>query len=554
MNSHNNRFSAIEKAIITDVNLAINDISGAKPILIVPFDGLQFYGNQLYNDAAMYDYNDINQEYDHTGTFIASASSNNADAYKAFNYSTSGWKSGSGGGQVPSQIYDVTTGPNGQPFNYLSAYGNVHFGPSFYNRNISTQVTAPSVKKADGTISTYNKTNVYGEWLQIKLPSETPVFLYRYSIKVPPPININSPKDQTAINNYVNNSDGRDPYYLAKANNVLQTPPVRLTSNFPKIFAVVGSLDGKNWYYIDQQAFIDPPDLPSNTSNLNVSGQGFEVDSSNNTVYFEVNSINHYTYFRLIITELFPGNSQSQIVQFSLFAFIDNVTPNKESLLKMSYGLPNLESFVTKNMQSSIATPYYAPYQDNLRKMDPFIMKQENSPQYVTGMDSTAFTWDYFGRSDDPRLVDEYNKQKSMISQAKTIPNLLSSLESYTIENFDSNGFSQGVSSDPNFVNNNQLLPMVSIYNDYLSKQQQVNQNYYDMSQNIHDFKHQYAKLMNDPNDKYDFKASSFNKAPTQLDGLINDNREIIMQQNSMYILSTITVTTLVLALILVYK
>jgi hypothetical protein len=81
-----------------------------------------------------------------------------------------------------------------------------------------------------------------------------------------------------------------------------------------------------------------------------------------------------------------------------------------------------------------------------------------------------------------------------------------------------------------------------------------VNQNYYDMRQNVQTFKDQYTKMANDPNDKYDFKASSFNKAPTQLDGLINDNREIIMQQNSMYILSTITVATLVLALILVYK
>ena len=549
MSSHSSRFSAIEKAIIVDVNLGINDISGAKPIMIIPYQGLIFSKNQLDNDVAMYDYNDINEEYDHTGTFIASASSNNQDAYKAFNYSTSGWKSSNGGGQVPSQIYDVATGPNGRPSNYLSAYGNVHFGPSFYNRNISTPVSAPSVKKADGTTPPYGITNVYGEWLQIQLPSETPIFLYRYSIKVPSPTNISLPTDVSDIKNYANNSDGRDPYYLVKAKNLLQPPPVRLTSNFPKVFTVAGSLDGKNWYYIDQQAFIDPPDLPSNTAKLNVSGQGFEIDSSNNTIYFEVNSIDHYTYFRLIITELFPGNTQAQIVQFSLWAFIDNVTPNSSSLLPMSYGVPNLESFATQNIQ-----PSHAPYQDNLRKRNPYIMKQENSPQYVTGMDSTAFSWDYIGRSDDPRLVDEYNKQKSMISQAKAIPNPLSGLESYTIENFDSKGFSQGVSSNPDVVNNNQLLPMVSIYNDYLSKQQQVNQNYYDMSQNVQSFKDQYTKLMNDPNDKYDFKASSFNKAPTQLDGLINDNREIIMQQNSMYILSTITVATLVLALILVYK
>ena len=48
--------------------------------------------------------------------------------------------------------------------------------------------------------------------------------------------------------------------------------------------------------------------------------------------------------------------------------------------------------------------------------------------------------------------------------------------------------------------------------------------------------------------------GNNFNKPPTQLDGIISDNKEIIMQQNNIFILSTITITTLVLALLLVSK
>ena len=76
----------------------------------------------------------------------------------------------------------------------------------------------------------------------------------------------------------------------------------------------------------------------------------------------------------------------------------------------------------------------------------------------------------------------------------------------------------------------------------------------YDLSQNIQDFSNNYFNALNAPNDKYDMSGNNFNKPPTQLDGIISDNKEIIMQQNNIFILSTITITTLVLALLLVSK
>ena len=45
--------------------------------------------------------------------------------------------------------------------------------------------------------------------------------------------------------------------------------------------------------------------------------------------------------------------------------------------------------------------------------------------------------------------------------------------------------------------------------------------------------------------------TNGFNKPPTRTDGWINDNKEMVLQQNTIYLLSTITIATLVIGLIL---
>ena len=148
--------------------------------------------------------------------------------------------------------------------------------------------------------------------------------------------------------------------------------------------------------------------------------------------------------------------------------------------------------------------------------------------------------WEYFSNDIDSGLLDKYREQKETISQAKKDKNPLSNLEPFSGENADS------IKS--------QIAPITSSYTGYITSQQQINDNYYVMGNNIASFNSLYGNITTRTDDKYDFRGNGFARAPTKIDGWINDNKEIVMQQNSIYILSTITIASLVLALILVTK
>jgi hypothetical protein len=92
---------------------------------------------------------------------------------------------------------------------------------------------------------------IYGEWLQIQLPKLSGVFLFKYGILIP------------------------DSW----------TDPI----SFPKKFVVVGSKDGQTWNFLDQQNLTEKPD------------DGFQE--------FNINSTEKYTYFRLIVCELFSNHT-----------------------------------------------------------------------------------------------------------------------------------------------------------------------------------------------------------------------------------------------------
>ena len=598
----NNR-TELETAIINDAYGKKMDIS-ANPIQIVPFPGgiqnpgdkkfedntlinvCDNSGNSEYKKCYIYDGNDINLQYDHTGIYVASASSvydYNYDAFNAFNNDGKGWRSSPQWNNTNSGTATTSGAKSINLYKYTDAngndstekYGRPHYGSSFLNSN-TTKTTVKYGAGNNGSASS-NKTindsvvagptvDIYGEWLQIETPS--PVYLYNYSIRVPGPsagfkdggdYSTNTyPLDKSSTQNYINNENGPDQKdgftsiiegldgtseclynnrpdgeggcrwgsKLSKQEDVfnsnfswtmtpdrrLMTPTDRWTSHFPKVFTVVGSTDGKNWYYIDQQSFVDPPDLPKTTQdsyllskgNTYTKGYGHEKNTGANIIKFEVNTVDKYSFFRLIISEMFPNNSYVHITTWTLSAFIDNFTPNKRSKEEASY-----ESFT------------------NFR---------ENSQEYVTGMKN----WEYFSNDIDSGLLDKYREQKETISQAKKDKNPLSNLEPFSGENADS------IKS--------QIAPITSSYTGYITSQQQINDNYYVMGNNIASFNSLYGNITTRTDDKYDFRGNGFARAPTKIDGWINDNKEIVMQQNSIYILSTITIASLVLALILVTK
>ena len=482
-----------------------SQIINSAPILVVPLQSstvnIPFNTNQTNNTTPFYDDNDRAQMFDHTGTYTITASSvqdGTTSAFNAFNtVKDSCWKSANITGNVSASIFDISSSA---PITYKNTYHNPHFGTSYYNSTTATAVMMP-----DGT----SPTNIYGEWLQIELP--VPIFLYRYTIRVPGTDASNAvyPSDYPNILSYLNLVASNSPT-IKPLSEPFESPQAP-TSHFPKTFVLAGSKDGAHWSLVDQRAFSLPPDM------------------SYSEVTFDINSIDNYTYYRLIVSELFPGNSQVQICKLSLYAFLDRFTPNPRTL-------KTVENFRTR---------------------------ENYSPQYVTDMDYyKPVSWDYFSKGTDIKLIQEQKKQRLEIEGAKQQAKPVSSLGYFTVEPFytgtntaiDDHSFQSKLYTNPKDVANNQVAPMIAIYNDYILKQQQVNQNYFDLSKNIYDFSHNYYTTLADPNDTYDLSANNFNRPPTKLDGLLVDNKEIIMQQNSMYILSTITIATLVLALILVTR
>jgi hypothetical protein len=128
-----------------------------------------------------------------------------------------------------------------------------------------------STYQGGGNNSNYWRTTIYnekkivpisGEWIQIQLPKR--VYLNKYRISTPSP------------------------------NKGIYT--------FPTKFMILGSNDGKSWSYVDYH-------------NIDTTNQ--TMKQSYNT--FEIVTTNRYSYYRLIIMEMPPGNSVVRITSWSLY-------------------------------------------------------------------------------------------------------------------------------------------------------------------------------------------------------------------------------------------
>jgi hypothetical protein len=474
--------------------------------------------------------------YNHIGEYTISCSTYDPN-YKpenAFNKSNRGWRSNNNLTGNSNTITTVTknsannTYSSATPVVNSTNYFNPHFGPSFFNvTSASTNVTNTNV------IGNISNNTITGEWLQIQLPQ--PIYLFKYIIIVPSPkLNKNDNlKDfldtfKDSNNNSIKIPD--QPHYSSYYSQDQKTG--HYVSYIPKIFTIVGSNDGVKWYYVDQQNFVTPPDLSYSylKSNPNLKkSYNIETYGSTSKIICNVNSVEHYTYFRLIVNEMFPGNQQVRINEWDIYAFVDIITSNADSLKDISHNNFKLNS-------NGIIEPFTS---------------KTNSLEYLTGMQSN---WDYLTNNIDTGLMNLYKEQMSNINDGRD-PKLLPHLEGFSLtklENFDSHGFieyNDNVSSQQ--IINNQIIPLNQIHVDLINSQNNVNKNYYDLSQNIYDFSNNYYNLLKDPDDKYDLKSNNFNKPPTKIDGWINDNKEMVLQQNSIYILSTITIATLVIALII---
>jgi hypothetical protein len=182
---------------------------------------------------------------------------------------------------------------------------------------------------------------------------------------------------------------------------------------------------------------------------------------------------------------------------------------------------------------------------------------------------------DYELLSDKPFIVsDKYNigynglndeTQKLLIKNWKYING--SGVEK---ENFDNRGYKESKdvvnqsanpgdnNNIPNSIIQNQINPIIQISDDYSKLQKNVNDKYYDISNSILKIKNNNKTgirdiLSNDPNNIYDYSGNLFNynnMKPKKENALKEDINTMILEQNNVLILGTITVATLLIGAI----
>jgi len=246
-----------------------------KPFQILPFpDGrTKFTSNTLVIDNPMFDENDIHEIYDHTGEYVVTASSYSDNTHMPYNVFNGGrvssWKTNFADNKYVFKTEAPIPGYCKDPYN------SSNNGPSSYQGGGSSKTKY--VTKVDNI-------DYKGEWIQIQLPTTSPIYLFRYSITTPR-----------------QNDD---------------------ICRFPRSFLLAGSKDGSNWTYIDLQTLQlnNPPSTSDKTYNVNVA--------------------EHYRYLRFIFLDMFPKNKFLEINKIDLYGFI-TITPNRNAIEE---GFDNIDS------------------------------------------------------------------------------------------------------------------------------------------------------------------------------------------------------------------
>ena len=158
-----------------------------------------------------------------------------------------------------------------------------------------------------------NKTEIPGEWIEIKLPYK--IYLTSYSIT---------------------------------------TPTFTITNTFPKKFTLVSSTDGETWDYVDQH-LINNDEMPSKNAP---------------TKTLSVTSYKKYSYFRLIITQMGDEMSLLRISNIKLKGTpeLDSVPETFSTLHRSMDGVTNKYNKQNDYILdgADLYRPTYSNYIDNV--------------------------------------------------------------------------------------------------------------------------------------------------------------------------------------------
>lgn len=298
----------------------ISSLNNITPIQLVPFtdNDIMFTSSKLSVTKPIVD---NSFSYTHMGDYVISASSFKNDTcapYRAFNnVSSSYWETDSSGNE------DFNS-PSTEKRTYSSAY----IQNPFSNSTLANSAYQGGGLKSNTWSTMVGQNPIQGEWLQIALPSIAPIFLYKYSILTP--------------------------------------VPVGGIMTFPSKFMVVGSSDGQNWDYVDQQNLSSPRDT-----------------SDGKPVFFNLNVTKNYNYYRLIVSEMFKQNSVLRINELALYGTTEHVV-NKETFVGMN-------SFIPATYEISKANIKYIDYKNSVsleeqnKKAESYVLENglENQSQNI---------------------------------------------------------------------------------------------------------------------------------------------------------------------------
>ena len=136
---------------------------------------------------------------------------------------------------------------------------------------------------------------------------------------------------------------------------------------FPQCFYIVGSNDGIKWYFLDTHTIKNNKNLEEATFNLN--------------------SIEKYTYFRLIINSLFENNDIVTIIKWQISGVIEDSPINNINYSK-NINIENGESFsnISANSFTPINnyTPTYTYYNNSsVLVLSEFEIKKDINTKYL---------------------------------------------------------------------------------------------------------------------------------------------------------------------------
>jgi hypothetical protein len=282
-----------------------------------------------------------------------------------------------------------------------------------------------------------NNNNILGEWIQIQIPYK--LYLDNYSLLSHPIIN-----EYSTVSN---------------------TPEI-LKKNCPKQFYLLGSNNGVNWNIIDQRNLLNVP-----------------MDLNKPTTYY-VNNRNGYSYFRLVINQLFKGDNVI-LYQFNLFGYVNSISGK----------IHKIEN--------------YANYENTIKNNNPNIYMQHYKPF-----------------SNFEPLYQTFN----------------------VVETFDASGVDlERIRATSNSIN--LKLNTLSELNDG------VNQNYNELRNRVQMYKNLRHDLEVDK--KYDYSGRVLQyteKKNTLADGLDEDLKIMIVEENNLFILGTIAMATLLIGILVISK